>query len=99
MVNENNLFIQLDYRVQSVDSKLNADISGAHINYKKNVEPTRYLIGCGVYNRGKGKLLFKVRNLDEANEFLNNNFFTKNTELKYNEVKCNFVTAPNVFKG
>lgn len=95
----NNLFIQLDYKVKNLESNLISNISGAHINYNKNVEPTRYLIGCGVYNRGKGKFLFKVRNLDEANEFLNNNFFTKNTDLKYNEVKCNFVTAPSAFKG
>lgn len=99
MVKDNNLFIQLDYKINNFDSEINTDINGAHINYKKNVEPARYLVGCGVYNRGKGKLLFKVKNLEEATEILNNNFFTKNTSLKYNEVKCNLVTAPNAFKG
>ena len=92
MILSNNIFIKIDYN--NNNSKLVSNYSGAHINCSSKINSTRYLIGGGIYNKNKGNFIFKVKDLEEANAIVNNNFLTKNNEVKYNEVKCNFYTIP-----
>lgn len=92
MSSSDNLFIKIDYN--NSNSNFSSNYSGAHINCNNKINSTRYLIGGGIYNKNKGNFIFKVKDLEEANAIVNNNFLTKNNEVKYNEVKCNFFAVP-----
>lgn len=43
------------------------------IRFKNDVYNNKYVLCRGILNKKNSKIIFKMRNIDEANEFLQNN--------------------------
>lgn len=86
----NNLFLTIDFRIQGAKSTI--DCFGAHINNSTQVSSSKYLIAGGFLNKNKGTLVFKAKNLEEAEQFVNNNTLIDNNLYKYELLNYNLLT-------
>lgn len=82
---DNSCFVKIEY-----------DLGGKNIN-KKNSQVKinnldnknfkgKYLIGGGVYNRNSGCFVFKAKDIEEAKNIANNNYFIKQKLYEYKKL-------------
>jgi len=86
----NNLFLTIDFRIQGAKSTI--DCFGAHINNSIQIKSSKYLIAGGFLNKNKGTLVFKAKNLEEAEKFVNNNTLVDKNLYKYELLKFDLLT-------
>ena len=86
----NNLFLTIDFRIQG--TKSTTDYCGAHINNSPQAKSSKYLIAGGFLNKNKGTLVFNARNLEEAQQVVNNNALVNNNLYKYELLKYDLLT-------
>lgn len=76
-----NFFVRVNYSIEGKGSK--SKCTGAHITRTSSKGIDKYLIGGGYFNKERGSLIFKARDLKEANEIAKNNIFIKNKVYSY----------------
>lgn len=76
-----NFFVRVNYSIEGRETR--SKCTGAHITRLSTEGEERYLIGGGFFNKNRGSLLFKARDLKEANEMARNNSFVKNKTYSY----------------
>lgn len=81
MQEHGNFFVRVNYSIKGRDSV--GKCTGAHITRLKSEGEPRYLIGGGYLNKNGGSFLFKVKNLEEANEMARRSPFIKNRIYSY----------------
>lgn len=89
------LFMRINYRAEGKDTEtIRYD---AHIKYNKQ-DSNKYMICGGIYNKNGGTIIFKAKDLKEAEEIANNNPLTKSVVHKYQEVKRDLCFLPQAIK-
>ncbi|ARC83597.1 hypothetical protein U732_2159 [Clostridium argentinense CDC 2741] len=64
-MSSNQMFIELNYE--------NGEELPLEISFKNDVYNNKYILCRGILNKKNSKIIFKMRNIDETNEFLQKN--------------------------
>ncbi|GAA0121090.1 MULTISPECIES: hypothetical protein [Clostridium] len=64
-MSSNQMVIELNYE--------NGEELPLEITFKNEIHNNKYILCRGILNKKNSKIIFKMRNIDEANEFLQNN--------------------------
>ena len=80
-MNNDNLLVKINYVAKDSDECINH--AGVHINNSTNINSSKYLIAGGIYNKNRGALIFNARNIEEANQIIDNNKLINNGKYTF----------------
>lgn len=83
-MNLNDGFIlKINYKKNELQNNIKRDKFNYSYNRQKKINEKKYMICGGFYNKNGGSLIYKVNNIDEANEILNNTPLFKHNKCTY----------------
>ncbi|SMC27137.1 hypothetical protein SAMN02745134_03062 [Clostridium acidisoli DSM 12555] len=77
---KNNLFVRISYNNIAQDGVKSTKIRNSDIKANK------YLIAGGFYNKNRGTLVFKAKDMEEVRQITEKNPLSKNLSMRYDVV-------------
>ena len=91
MENGNDIFVKVNYKVKGTGNNIKCD---AKMNYIDATGASKYIIGGGFTSKEACSFMFKAKNLQEAQNIMNENPILKKWKLRYNEIKYDLIIVP-----
>lgn len=85
-MDNNNLFVTINYKKDKFNMSNGDNISHRTTIRNGEVNSSKYLIGGGVYNKNGGTVVFKAKNLEEIKQITLERPLIKDAFMKYDVV-------------
>lgn len=77
---KNNLFVRISYNNIAQDGVKSTKIRNS------DIKDNKYLIAGGFYNKNRGSLVFKAKDMEEVRQITEKNPLSKNLSMRYDIV-------------